>query len=101
MSSEDDVIRLDPIMRIAREIGKQAGIDTELMKEWYEQVCLGEMLIGEFILRIEAKIKDPVLLEQIRTLRRNLSGVASSDGRDTHPSPPPVLGIPRPPAPPA
>ena len=97
MSGVDDVLRLDPAMRIAREIGKQAGIDPEQMKEWYEQVCLGELHAGELFLRIEAQIKDPQLLETFRALRKNLS---SSSGRDSRPSPTPAPGIQAPPSPP-
>ena len=79
MSEIEDVLKLDPAMRIAREIGKQAGIDPEQMKEWYEQVCLGELHAAELFLRIEKRIKDPQLLETFRTLRKNLSGTGQPE----------------------
>lgn len=65
-------MRLDPAMRIAMEIGRQAGLNMEVMKAWYGEVVLGEMRIGELFERIERSITDSALLPMLAELKRSL-----------------------------
>ena len=65
-------MRLDSAMRIAIEIGRQAGLNMEVVKAWYGEAVLGEMRIGEFFERIGRSITDPALLSTFTELKRSL-----------------------------
>ncbi len=77
MSSSSDILRLDPALRIAMSIGKQAGIPRGEIFDMYSAVVLGELAVGEFFIRVREKIKDPALLATLDALIHNLPEVGA------------------------
>ena len=74
-SSTEDVLRFDPLMRVAMSIGDQAGVPKDLMQDWYGQVCLGEIEVSELFLKLQERVSDPKLLSLLLTTQEKLSSV--------------------------
>lgn len=75
MTTKNEVLRIDPGLRMAMLIGTQAGVDTKITRAWYEAVVMDEMTPGDYFQKIRERVKDPALrgmldaiLERVRFL---------------------------------
>jgi len=78
LSELEDVLRLDPAMKVLMEVARQDGMERSIVEDMYEQVCLGERSIGSFFLEVERRITDEALLVVAQNLRKSLR-IFSSD----------------------
>lgn len=59
-------------------IGRQSGIPSTELQDWYGDVILDEISLEAFLSRIEERVTDPGLLLQFQTLRSSLPLVGSN-----------------------
>ncbi len=61
MSARDEVLATDPQMKVAMSIADQQGLNKQLVRQWYGEVCLGEITVRAFFDRISLEVTDPDL----------------------------------------
>ncbi len=69
-------------------IGRQSGITSTDLADWYGDLILDELSLEAFLARIERRVTDAGLLVQFQSLKNSLPLVGSN------PTPPSVAGAP-------
>jgi len=79
----NELLRIDPALRVAMAIAEQSGVPKEIVTGWYAELILDNITLEHFLLSIGSHVTDPGLRQQFESVRTSLPLVGSNPTQGT------------------
>ncbi len=78
LGTDDEIVRYGLLERKMIEIGLEAKIPYEELRDWYCELLLGQIRIGELVQRIEERLTDAESKRSLAGLKASVPSIVSN-----------------------